>query len=155
MVLDPMSAVALGSSVIQFVDFASKLISKTYEYHESTDGTLAENNVQSFIASNLSSLSTGLENSLEPFDRSRKWSTNEIGLQKITIECHEVANQLQRALNEPELGNGDRASFLRSFRLALTALWGNKEIGRLQRRLNETREQVMIHLMVVVWQVLS
>lgn len=155
MVLDPMSAVALASSVIYFVEFASKLISKTYQYHESTDGTLAENKVQNTIASNLSNLSASLENSLEPFDRSRKWSTNETGLQKVTIECHEVANQLQRALNEFELGDGDRASFLRSFRLALTALWGKQEMERLQRRLNEAREQVMIHLMVVVWQVLS
>jgi hypothetical protein len=42
MVLDALSVVSLAATIIQFVDFGSKIVSKGYHLYESTDGVLPE-----------------------------------------------------------------------------------------------------------------
>jgi hypothetical protein len=149
MVLDPMSALSVATAVVQFVDFASKVISKTYEYQDSVDGMLVENREHKTIAASLKTLTEELDKSLQKFELSRKLSKNEIGLREVTMKCHEVAMEMQDAMTKLDRKIGGKSSFLQSFRLALTEHWGKREIESLQGRLNEARQQVMIHLMVV------
>jgi hypothetical protein len=54
---DPFKALGLASRVVQFITFASSLVSKTNEISKSTHGTLAENLELEAIASNLQELS--------------------------------------------------------------------------------------------------
>lgn len=153
MVLDPINALTVACAVVQFVDFSWKLISKTYEFHGSADGTVVEYREQMTIASNLETLSEGLDRSLGLFDSSHTWSANEAGLQKVTADCRDVARQLQGAIKKLKVTDGGKASFWRSFHLALTTLWKKQDMEELQRKLNDAKEQVMIHLMVVIRQV--
>jgi hypothetical protein len=149
MVLDPMSALSVATAVVQFVDFASKVISKTYEYRDSADGMLVENREHKTVAASLKSLTEELDKSLQKFELSRKLSKNEIGLREVTMKCHEVAMEMQDAMTKLDRRIGGKSFFLQSFRLALTEHWGKCKIESLQVRLNEARQQVMIHLMVV------
>lgn len=61
MVLETLAAVGLAYSVVQFVDFAVKIISKGNKYHKSTDGVLPENREYLGNAENFAHLSQGLE----------------------------------------------------------------------------------------------
>jgi len=43
MLLDPLTALSLAGTVVQFVDFTSKILAKGAEIHRSLDGSLREN----------------------------------------------------------------------------------------------------------------
>jgi hypothetical protein len=40
MVLDPVSALGIAGNILQFINFASKVLSKGTQYYKSTDGAL-------------------------------------------------------------------------------------------------------------------
>lgn len=42
MVLDPVSALGIAANVLQFVDVASKVVSRSTQYYKSFDGSLLE-----------------------------------------------------------------------------------------------------------------
>jgi hypothetical protein len=65
MVLEPISALGLAGNVIQFADFAGKLISKGNEYYKSVDGALVEHTELKVVGKRLADLSEGLETSLQ------------------------------------------------------------------------------------------
>jgi hypothetical protein len=149
MVLDPISAVGVAQAVLDFASFATKLISKPYDFHESTDGILAENREQKTIAANLERLTQDLDDSLQNFARSRRLSKSEIWLRSITVDCQKLASEMQAALVKLEPRIEGKLSFIQSFRLALVEHWGKHKIERLQRSLVEARQQIMVHLLVV------
>jgi hypothetical protein len=43
MAIDPLSALGLAANVVQFIEFAAKLISKGHRIHKAADGALVEN----------------------------------------------------------------------------------------------------------------
>jgi hypothetical protein len=62
--MDPLSAVSIASNVIQFVDFACKLVSGSRQLHKSLDGVLSDKVIVEVLADDLESLSTNLRKSL-------------------------------------------------------------------------------------------
>ena len=52
-IMEALAAVGLASSIVQFVDFATKIISKGYQYQKSVDGVLDENVELQAIADSL------------------------------------------------------------------------------------------------------
>jgi hypothetical protein len=61
MVLDPMSAVSLAATIVQFVDFSSKIVSKGYHLYKSADGVLPENERLRYVITDLKSLNSKLQ----------------------------------------------------------------------------------------------
>ncbi len=51
--MEALAAVGLASSIVQFVDFATNIISKGYHYQKSVDGVLDENVELQAIADSL------------------------------------------------------------------------------------------------------
>lgn len=51
--MDPLTALGLASNIVQFVDFASKLISQSHEIYQSADGALEDNVALEHVAKNL------------------------------------------------------------------------------------------------------
>ena len=41
--MDPLSALSVAAAVVQFVDYSSRMVSKSREIYKSADGALAEN----------------------------------------------------------------------------------------------------------------
>lgn len=149
MVLDPMTSLALAGAAVQFVDFASKLVSKTYKYYRSAQGSVTENRERQVVAITLSRLTKEINRSLILTDGAGRLSETEIALQKVSRECLETAKDLRTALTALESVRGSCASFIQSFRLALADIWGKKKIDQMEHRLDEARKQLMIHLMVL------
>ena len=61
MVLDPLSAVSLAATVVQFVDFSSKIVSKGYHLYTSAGGALPENARLGYVIEDLRSVTTRLQ----------------------------------------------------------------------------------------------
>jgi hypothetical protein len=61
MVLDPLTALSLAGNILQFIDFAAKVVSKCRGIHKSPDGVLPEDQELELVASDLARLSKRLE----------------------------------------------------------------------------------------------
>ena len=60
MAMEPLSALAIASAVVQFVDFGAKVFSKSVDFYNSTEGSLPTNVELSSIVEDLSLISAGL-----------------------------------------------------------------------------------------------
>jgi hypothetical protein len=64
MPLDPLSALSVAASVVQFVDFAGKIVSKGKELYTSPSGALSENEWTETVTKRLQALTHNLHKSL-------------------------------------------------------------------------------------------
>jgi|SRR5271156_2327005 len=148
MVLDPLTALSVAGNVVQFVDFGIKLISKGKEIYKSTDGILADHAEQAAISSKLAELSKRLSDSMSASATRKKMSPAEVALQEVTIECTEVADDFSKAINELKVTGNHRG--WKSFRQALKSVWKKEGIEERLTKLGRLRQQVVIHLLVVM-----
>jgi hypothetical protein len=54
--MDPLTALSLAGTIVQFVDFGSRLFTDSREFYKSTTGTLKANEVLELIISDLRAL---------------------------------------------------------------------------------------------------
>jgi len=149
-IMEALAAVGLASSIVQFVDFATKIISKGYQYQKSVDGVLDDNVELQAIADSLDQLSKGLITSKEKTSPSarRKKNLKEIALNAVAMECQSIANDLSTAVDRLKI-TGKRTKW-KSFRQALKSQWKKEEIEATLRRLRLAREDLIVHLLVVM-----
>jgi len=149
--MEALAAVGLASSIVQFVDFATKIISKGYQYQKSVDGVLDENVELQAIADSLDQLSKGLVTSKGktfPSATRKKNSKENEALKAVAMECQKIANDLSTAVDRLKI-TGKRTRW-KSFRQALKSQWKKEEIEATLRRLRLAREDLIVHLLVVM-----
>lgn len=144
--LDPFTALSTAATVVQFVDFGTKLISKGYEIYRSADGVLTENAEQKAVASKLAELTRNLGKSLDPSLTWKKLSPAETALQEAAAQCQDYAIELADAFGE--FRNQGKHRKWKSFQLALKDIWKAEEIDKRLVKLDRLRQQVMIHLLI-------
>ena len=190
---EPVTALTLATSVVQFITFASKLISKGYKFYESADRALLEHREHAAVAANLVDLTHGLDHSLSAFATGRldfmAWakekangllapkdnpskemaqqvptlvqltadarkvqknmaSTEEKALHQVVVDCRCSAEEFLEALDKLKVTGGHKG--WQSFRQAFKSIWGKDKIEAMSKRLSSRREQLMIHLLVVM-----
>ena len=148
MAIDPLTALSIASAVVQFVDFGTKLVSKGIEIYKSADGVLADHAEQLEIFSRLAELSRGLSTSGALSTTGKKLSPAEEALQEVTLECIRLADDFSGAIDKVKITGGNRK--WKSFRQALKSVWRKEEIEERLVKLDRLRQQVLIHLLVVV-----
>lgn len=145
--MDPFSALSIATSVVQFVDFGVKLISKSKELYRSTDGVLADHAEQAAVATRLRELARLLTPPL-PNTSLDKLSLAEKALFEITKECQDLADEFIDALDE--LRASERRQKWKSFRQALKSVWKSAGIERRLVSLDRLRQLIIVHLLVVL-----
>ena len=150
--MDPTTALGIAGNTFQFVDFASKLISKGAEYYQSANGALLEQTEVGAAAHNLAVLNEALKDSViksTTCGDSAQSSANDTitkGLWDANEQCHIIAQELGKALDTLKLSGRHRG--WNSFRQALRSLWSEKKINHLSARLSQAREQLVVYLLV-------
>lgn len=139
--MDPISALGLASNVIQFVEFATQLVSGYYDIYRSANGALDGHAALETVAKNLSSLVREVEESKPP--TAAKQSPAEKQLHEVCGECVAVNRDLLRLLEKLK-ANGPHRKW-ESFRQILNIMVRQKdvtrsedELKRIQRRINST-----------------
>jgi hypothetical protein len=150
MVLDPLSALSLGSNVIQFVDFTSKLLSKSQRLYKSADGALVENLELEAITENLVHLNKVLTSSLAPRANEGQLHKSRArdSFNELIRACSQEAEQLLIVLRDLKVAPTDKR--WESFRQALKSVWKKAEIEELLERLHRYREQILMYLLVLI-----
>jgi len=144
--MDPLTALSVASSVIQFVDFGSKLITNVYHIYTSANGVLAENLDLEATTYDLSQLMIRLSPSQhEKFTCNTKEQQD---LEDLVLACAALASQLLKALQKLKVDKDTKDRKWMGFRQALRAVWSKKDLDEMAERLAGLKNQLEFHTIV-------
>jgi hypothetical protein len=129
--MDPLTTVSLASNVVQFLDIAARVVSKSSEVYHSSSGVLRENADLESVTADLKRMADKLKQSRDPGDTD---------LVKLSSECYDVAEELLVALNKAKV-KGSNTVF-KCLRKALRSVWTKEKMLDIERRLERFRQQM-------------
>ena len=144
MVLDPMSALSLAASIVQFVDFSSKIVSKGCHLYKSADGTLPENEQLRFMITDLRDLNRRLRH----HERLGCLTEHEHALENLSSRCEEMGNVLLGKLATLQVANDAKFRKWKSFRQGLKMVWSKEGLDEMAATLSEYRSQLELHILL-------
>ncbi|KAE8447855.1 hypothetical protein EG329_010084 [Mollisiaceae sp. DMI_Dod_QoI] len=149
--LDPLTALSLASSIVQFVDFGIKLVSDGYELY--ARGSLKSNDEVEQATRDLTQLTQNLAIPSQSFaERSgtatRLPSKDERRLQEIAEACKELGDQLLLTLEE--LKPRESQNGLESFRKTLRGVKKRGKVQDIEKRLKKMQDQLALHLLAIM-----
>ena len=136
--METLAAIGLVGNIVQFVDFSSKLISKTVQLYRSGDGTLTEITDAETATNHLVLLSNKLKSTAN--------TTGDPALEDLCRSCNTVAVDFLGALDKLKVQG--RQGKWRSMRKALQNVWSKEEIQEAEKRLASFREELNLHVAV-------
>lgn len=143
--LDPLTALSLAGTVVQFVDFGSKIISKNKELARSSIGISDEAINHEIIINDLLRLTKSLKEQLQTAN-SNPPDDDDQSLRVVCLGCIELSERILTRLEslkvEPNAGRR------KIFRLAVRAVWSQKEMDKLLLQLDDFRNQMELHVLV-------
>ncbi|KAI1323378.1 hypothetical protein F5Y16DRAFT_412669 [Xylariaceae sp. FL0255] len=136
--MDPISAIGLASSVVQLLDFAGKLVSKSKEIYRSGRGSLVKHDEIEAVTKTLETQSRRIALQANSFQR----SSSETG--RDLLELCDGVRTLSRTLitTIDSVRCGEGSGRWTSFLQALRTVWKEKEITDMRERLQRYRQQV-------------
>ena len=159
--MEPLSAIGLASNVLQFVEFAARLISTGTEVYESASGTTERTLELERIYKDLSNFGLKLQDggaykpwgftaipasghNLEDIENQAKLHMHFTALKGLAVGCKAVCDQLLETLGKLKADEGRWRGF-RSFKAALKTIWNDKKIDELESRINRFRSTMLSH----------
>jgi hypothetical protein len=135
--MDPLTAVSLAGNIVQFVDFASKLISGARTLY---NGEAAENVEIQTLTKDIRTLA---EKTRPPDNPQRLLEENDVTLKILSDQCIALSDELLSMLQS--LKTTSEHNVLESFYRALKSEWKRKDIKALQQRLDRVSIQLGTH----------
>lgn len=149
--MDPITAIGLAGSILQFITFASSLISEANEIHNSTSGSSVQTTNTQEAYARLEELSKKLASSsredslLQPFGESRNYDGNIVAINDLADLCHKDSKRLLDVVSRLTLQDASRNRW-HSLHMAIKTAWTRKEIAELEQRLHNTQATLTFHL---------
>ena len=150
MTIDPLTAIGLGANVLQFVEFAIRLIGTGKEIHNSVQGTTVEN------ADLEAAARTVIELNQQVFESNQAWcedsealgslSAADRNIELLGAECNSIATELLSALDKLKAQNS-RTKW-DSVVQALKTVWARGKIDGFRIRLKQYRAAMESALLV-------
>jgi len=141
--LDPLTALSVAASIVQFVDFAAELLTKGKEIHRS--GGLSDNNEIEAASSRLHTLSSKLGESLRL--NPGPLSEQDQSLEYISQGCVKISVELDALLQNLKVPAWQRHRRWGSLRQAFKSLWSKKEVQKCEEELAKLRDELEIHVL--------
>lgn len=156
--MEPLAALGIAGNIIQIVDFASSLVSRSHELYQSADGKLADHTVLHSAAQTLLGLCDELRLLAPESELPRgpaaaafvskpagskeppKLSAADARLVQLMKDCEAAANKLRAALNKAS--GSSRNNAWKSVYQALKSIHSDQEITKLASQLEGIRKQV-------------
>ena len=136
--METLAIIGLIGNIVQFVDFSGKLISKSIQLYQSSDGALTENIGTETATNHLIQLNNKLENGANV--------TGDKALHALCKSCGVVAVELLRTLDRLKV-EGEKTKW-KSTRKALRSLWSKEKIQGIEKQLTSFREELNLHIVV-------
>lgn len=139
--MEPLGVLAVATSVIQIVDFASRLLSRSAKIYNSADGQLDEHAALSSATQHLSELCSQLKDNVKT---SKRFIDQKI--LQLSEECQKVAEELGQALEGAQTKTG--IGRVESVYHALRLVRKEKKISGIERNLEQIRSQIVLALLI-------
>jgi hypothetical protein len=136
--METLAAIGLVGNIVQLVDFSGKLISKSAQLYQSSEGALPYNIDIETVTGDLVVLNNKLKDAAN--------IAGDGALESLCKSCNAVAEELLAALDKVKV-KGKQQKW-KSIRKALQSVWSKEHIGELERRLASFREELNLHVTV-------
>lgn len=147
--MDGLSALSVGASVAQFIEFGCSLVSKSKEIHKSARGLSKQNVETESVTARLLDLNRRLTISLdiEKQDASSV-SRDYQALKLVCLGCVEVSKELLKRLEKLRVSGEGKNRRWKRFRQALKSVWSKEAIEETAKRLQSYRTELDTHILV-------
>jgi hypothetical protein len=154
--MDPLSALSIAASVVQFVDFGRHLLSDSYEIYKSPSGESAKEVDLKTISKDLTDLVTQIKDKAGTSSGvKRDQSTAEYQLAEISKDCEKILKEFKGALEKlgrqtPSKGTRFRlagGAFLR----ALEKTWSSSSLNQMRERLEKMKARLVTATLFCLW----
>jgi len=155
--MDPITAISLAGTAVQFVDFTAKLISAgahLYNYNElvaNAQAAKSANFIQDQATNALRDLQDyrfKLQQGMGPATTSKPLARDEKILQALCHKCTEDADTLIKLLNKLKVPETSKHRGWKSLAQAFSSIWSKKDVERLMEKLQEYRTQINSQVLV-------
>jgi hypothetical protein len=140
--MDPLTALSVASTIVQFVDFGTKLLFHSNELYKSSMGTLHSNNELELVTTDLRGLVTKLRQSCRSESDVQVSSSDDEqrrGFEKLYNEVVKLAKDLVERLKKLKVKDG-RHRMWQSLKQAVETAWSEKKIAKMKVRLSSFRD---------------
>lgn len=140
--MDPLTALSVAGTIVQFVDYGTKLLSQATELYKSSVGTLRSNNELELVTTDLRGLVAKLrqsyysEGGAEP---SSEDAQQRMSFERLCDEAATLAEELIERLDKLKVKDGKQRIW-RSLKQAVETAWSEKEVADMRKRLLSFRE---------------
>jgi hypothetical protein len=138
--MDPISAVSFATSIVTFIDLASKVVSGTFEVLGS--GKVSEN---AHVAAVVDDLTTATKQFVNP---PPAYSKHAESLAALVVECQNIAEDLRKLLETLKVKAG--SSRWKSIKIVLLSMRRSGEVAHLEDRLGKCRSQILFRLVLLL-----
>jgi hypothetical protein len=146
--MDPVSALGIAASVVQFLQFGSSLVSKTRQIY--SQGALSDHVECESATRRLVELTKQITNSLTDLGSLGALSLDSQALQKICEKCVELSNELLSRLADLHVDETHKARKWKSFRHALKTVCSKEKINDIAGRLKACSAELHLHLTMAI-----
>lgn len=139
--MDPLSALSAVGNILQFVEFAVKILSTAKQLYRSSTGTLAVHEELELLANDISGHATRL--SRPPYSENKtSGSQGDILIMELCRKCEETAKDLLTRLDSLKTGGDTGVTLSQSVLYALKATWARKDLDALVLKLGDFRKSI-------------
>lgn len=154
--MDPLTAVGLAASILQFVQFGGSLLSKAHQIHTSALGALPDHIDCEKVTIRLIDLAEKLKDSLkndfgdaQPLSSaitSSRMTPHAEKLREICNDCIGVSGILLERLERLRWNETDKRRKWKSLRQALKSVWSKSDLDTIAARLLGYERELELHL---------
>ena len=144
--LDPMTAVSLAGTIVQFLDFTSKVVSKNRKLSRSVTGLQPEVDSLEVATKDLLELSEKLKDGIRVVDANGTLSKDDLDFQYLCNGCIAVSVKMLERLGKLKVEAGDGK--WRVAKQAIRAVWSEKEVVELNDQVLNLRRQLCFRILV-------
>ena len=149
--LDPITALSVAGTIVQFVDFSYKIITFSTQLQKSARGALQVPEILELVANDLVKLTKKLHR-LD--DASESVSDEEQALIDLCKSCNSVADEIISKLRTLKMQGGPRdvlgkrTKKWESFHQAIRYAWADDQLSELSRTLSGLKQALGLRVMV-------
>ncbi|KAJ4298133.1 hypothetical protein N0V90_006032 [Kalmusia sp. IMI 367209] len=151
--MDPLTAVSLAGTIIQFVDFSAKLFSEGKELYRSADGALEENVKIENVTSEFQSICRNLQDKNAPTTTPGTRSIADAhtnALHNLASNCIVESDKLTKLFRGLQVPKDTTHRTWHAIRQSIRAALKKEEIARLRSTLDMFQQQVNTRLLAIL-----
>jgi hypothetical protein len=150
--MDPLTALSVAGTIVQFVDFGSKVFKDGWDLCRSDTGTLPRNddleNTTRHMRGFVAKIRQSVPEKLVGPDTEEE-SFEQYTFERICGESVKIAEQIIERLEKLKV-RGEKSKTVKSLQKALTAAWTKEELTKLAARLCGFKDILQSHTLIMI-----